>query len=133
MLSKEKFLAIKELENPVKIKTVGQTPLWVKRSVLLQCTEFKTSGGPLVWRNLEMLVNEEDESKSLILDKHLMEKMGYSVMAMLEGVGEKSVWGGKEEREQNTPICNSLAFCDNKLFEEEVDIKHDKEEYLHRN
>ena len=57
--------------------------------MLLQCMEFSTSGGPLVWRNLEILVNEEDESMSIIIDRHLMEKMRYSVMAILEGARKK--------------------------------------------
>ena len=89
VLTKEKFASVKEFKNPLQIATVEYTPLWVTRSVLLQCVEFKTNGGPLIWRNLEMLVNEEEKSISRIMDRHLMEKMGYSVEAILEGAREK--------------------------------------------
>nr|CCA26108.1 AlNc14C347G10868 [Albugo laibachii Nc14] len=68
-LSKGKLLAIKELAAPVKIETVGQTPL------------------------------------------HLMKKMVYSVLAILEGAREKKRMDEKEETEQNTRICHSLNFA----------------------
>lgn len=42
-----------------------------------------------------MLVNEEDDSILLIMDRHFMESMGYSVMAILEGAREKkNICGG---------------------------------------
>lgn len=47
-LFKEKFPAIKEMKNPVKIENVGKTPVWMNRSFLLHCLEFSTSRGPLV-------------------------------------------------------------------------------------
>lgn len=62
-----------------------------------------------------MFVNEEDEPISLIIDRHLMEKMGYSVMAILERVRKKkSIWDAKKEESRNTPGCNSLQVCENK-------------------
>ena len=119
------------LEKPLLIKTVGKTPLWVIRSILLKCVKFTTSAGPLVCRNLETLVNEEDKSISLILDRHLKEKMGYSVSAVLEGAREKKpIWDEREDLLQNTPVCNSLQGCENKLYEDVVDSSEDKEDYL---
>ena len=55
--------------------------------------QFTTNGRPLAWRNLEVMVNEEDESLSLLMDRNLMETMGYSVEAILQSAREKqAIW-----------------------------------------
>lgn len=85
--------------------------LRVTRSVLSQRVEFESIGGPVVWRNLEMLVNEEDEAISLHTDGHLMGKMGYLVEAILGGVREKECIWDETSITQNTPVCNLLQCC----------------------
>lgn len=97
--------------------------------MLLQCVELSTIGGPLVRRKLEMLVNEEDESITIIMDRHLMEKMGYSVMAILEGARKKkSIWLEEKETKHTTPGFYSLQVREDKLFEDEP--SDEQEEYL---
>nr|CCA27096.1 AlNc14C455G11756 [Albugo laibachii Nc14] len=89
VLPATKYLPIKDLKVPLKIATVGKTPLWVKRSVLLAYVELTTNDGLLVWCNLEVMVNEEDESISLLMDENFMEIMGYSVETILQRASEK--------------------------------------------
>lgn len=65
-------MPIMVVKVPFKIATAGKTLLLVKPSVLLACMELTIYGGPLVWRNMEVMVNEEDVSLSFLMDRNLM-------------------------------------------------------------
>lgn len=102
--------------------------LWPKDSFNSKQMRFPTRSHQK-WRtadveNLEMLVNGESESMSLILDRHMMEKMGYSVTPFLAGGRQKkSKWDEKKETKQNIPGCNSLQVWDDKLIEDKVGLR----------
>nr|CCA25237.1 AlNc14C283G10147 [Albugo laibachii Nc14] len=92
-LSSLKFLPVKELTRPLKTDTVVG-----EKNCTTRLRPLQTSGGPLVWRNLEVLLNEGNASLSLLLDRNLMERMGYSVETVLDGAREKkTIWNAQEE------------------------------------
>lgn len=51
-----------------------------------------------MWRNLEMLVKEKYESISLIMDRHLMEKMGIQLWRFWKEPEKKEQMGCDEQR-----------------------------------
>ena len=77
------FLKMKKLVQPEKVGTAGKDVLSIHRKVCLESVVFQTSAGPLLWRNVWCMVDEGDESLSLIIDRSTMEKMGYSPDALL--------------------------------------------------
>ena len=95
---------------------------------------FTTNKGrPLVWRNLEVMVNEEDESFSLLMDRNMMETIGYSVEAILQGAREKqTVWEASvdETQEVQTPVSKSLQSFEKKLYADLHDTVDEAERCL---
>lgn len=69
---------------------------------------------------------------SLIMDRNLMEKMGYSVMGDSKWSRKKKKIIQDEEKEtkQHTPMCNAFQDYEGKLLEDEVDPGDKKEEHL---
>ncbi len=77
------FLKVKKLLQPVKIGTAGKECIYAHRKILLESVVLQTSAGPLSWRNVECFVNEADDDTLCIISNGEMEKMGYSVDALL--------------------------------------------------
>nr|CCA15463.1 AlNc14C11G1404 [Albugo laibachii Nc14] len=60
-------------------------------------------------------------SISLLMDRNVMETMGYSVEAILQGAREKqAVWDASVDGATavQTPVSKALQSCDKKLYED---------------
>ena len=79
----KKFIKMNFLKEPETIGTAGTQTIKVRRKICIESIVFKTSAGPLRWRNLECLVHEEDQGEKLLIDRETMKQMGYSTDALL--------------------------------------------------
>jgi hypothetical protein len=84
------FLKMKKLVQPEKVGRAGKDVLSIHRKVCLESIVFQTSAGPLLWRNVWCMVDERDESLSLIIDRSTMEKMGCFAGRSQEEIRERS-------------------------------------------
>jgi len=123
--SKLDFLKMKTLKEAEVIGTAGDD-IEVRRLVCLESLVFRTSAGPLRWRNLRCWVDENDSSQLLVVDRPTMESMGYSADALLVAAKRRLESAGMEEGESTVessgkddqkPFVRFLCHRDDALYQ----------------
>ena len=121
------FLRVKKLAEPKVVGTAGKDVLSILRKVCLESVVFQTSAGPLVWRNVWCMVDEGDESISLIIDRETMKQMGYSPDALLVEAKRRLESEEKSVRFEEQPVSDALPFVRLLRVKEEARLREDME------
>ena len=130
---------IANVDTPVELVPVGDKRIWVTRRAQFDAVTLLTSSGPLVLRELECWVLDEDHSLLLTIGRPVMRQLGYSTDVFLSNAYRRQpewqlsrdhLLGAATDSKEPTTMVRVQQLRENVLYEREDSDAQDERAQL---